>query len=138
MGKRSLSLEAPRHWYPLELPITYEGPDRYVLRGDGRTFAISSGGVRFACGQELPVGLPVRLAIEWPAKLADGANLYLSASGKIQSSKMCEIEIAIIHHEFRIRRREGDKPLILMDAASAGANDATAGDAYTSRLLQRR
>ena len=133
MRKRNLGLEALRPWYPLELPITYEGPHRYVFQGDGRTIAISSGGVRFDCRLDLPVGLHIRVAIEWPAKLGDGASLYLSATGRIQSSNMCEIEIVIVRHEFRIRRNEGGKPLIMMDAASAGSNNAAAGHVRARR-----
>lgn len=90
-------------------PISYEGR-RGRLQGDGRTLAISSGAIRFACHRDfLPVGLVNRLGIQWPVKLGDGASLNLSVIGKIRRSAFCEVEVAIVRQEFRTRRGENGK-----------------------------
>ena len=121
MRKRTSSFGAVTPWYPVELPISYEGAERGSLQGDGRTLAISSGAIRFACERDLPIGLVIRLAIQWPAKLGDGTSLSLSAIGKIQRSALCEVEVAIVRHEFRTRRGEPAKALIMINATARAA-----------------
>jgi hypothetical protein len=117
MRKRNLSSGAATPWYPVKLPISYEisAPDTH--HGSGWTLAISSGAVRFACDRDLPVGLAIRMAIKWPAKLGDGTSLSLSAIGKIQRSAVCEVEVVMIRHEFRTRCAEGPAGLMLVDSA---------------------
>ena len=63
-----------------------------------------------------------RLAIRWAASLADGASLYLSAIGKIQRSALCEVEVALVRYEFRTRRGEPAKTLIMINATASAAD----------------
>src|SRR5690242_1353890 len=107
MRNRNISAGAVGPWYAVELPISYQASEDVALQGDGRTVAISSSAVRFACEHDLPVGAVVWLAIQWPAKLADGSCLSLSAAGTIRTSALGEIEVAIAKHEFRTLRDNG-------------------------------
>lgn len=107
--------------YPIELPITYETVEGSLLQGAGRTLAISSGAVQFACDRNLPVGQVVRLSIQWPAKLCDGTGLSLWATGTIQRSASCEVNVAIVRHEFRTRRAGGSKPAVVCIAVGRTA-----------------
>ena len=70
--------------YPIALPIRYESQADGGVSGFGRTLAITTKTVTFASDQDLRVGLNVRLAILWPAKLQDGASLNLSMVGTIE------------------------------------------------------
>jgi hypothetical protein len=119
MRKRTSFGAAP--WYAMKLPISYEGTKQGSLQGNGRTLAISSGAIRFACDRDLPVGMVIRLAIQWPAKLGDGTSLSLSAIGKIQRSALCEVEVAIVRYEFRTRRGKPAKALIMINATASAA-----------------
>lgn len=114
MRTRNLRSNAEEAWYPIELPISYEGAKESTLQGDGRTLAISRGGVRFACDRTLLVGQTVRLSIQWPARLYDGASLSLWVMGSVQLSASCEVEVVILRHEFRTRRADGSKPEIML------------------------
>ena len=116
MQKKISFLAAVTRWYPVELPIFYRDAGRGSLQGDGRTLAISSGAIRFACDRDLPVGLAIRLAIEWPVKLGDGTSLSLAAIGKIERSAICEVEVAIIRHDFRTRPRDPAQGWVVIDA----------------------
>ena len=120
MRKRTLPFGAAPPWYPVELPFLYEC-ERGSLQGDGRTLAISSGAIRLACDRDLPLGLVIRLDIQWPAKLGDGTSLSLSAIGKVRRSAFCKAEVAIVRHEFRTRRRESAKTLITFKATARAA-----------------
>ena len=90
-------------WYPIDLPIYYTGGAEDSIQGCGKTVEISSGAVRFAGDQDLPVGFKVRLAISWPVSLADGTSLSLSIIGRIEEAASREFRAAIIRHEFRTR-----------------------------------
>jgi hypothetical protein len=57
-------------WYSIDLPMRYESVKKGSAKGCGRTLAINSRTIRFASDQNLQVGLPVRLGIFWPARLA--------------------------------------------------------------------
>jgi len=113
------SLSKAVKWFAIELPISYEGAEGSLLQGNGRTLAMSSGAIQFACDRNLPVGHIVRLWIQWPATLCDGTSLSLWATGTIQRSASCEAEVAIMRHEFRTRRAGGSTPSILLVARSA-------------------
>jgi hypothetical protein len=71
--------------------------------GSGHTLAISAKTVRFTSDRDLRVGLDIRLAILWPAKLHDGSTLNLSILGRIERSALGEVDVAIVRHEFRAR-----------------------------------
>lgn len=116
------SSRAVTFWYPLDLPISYEGIAENSVQGDGRTLAIRSGAVRFECGRNLFVGQEVRLSIRWPVRLCDGTNLSLWARGRVLWSAGWEAEVAIGRHEFRTRRDDGAAPLVMLKTkARAGS-----------------
>ena len=94
--------------YPIALPVRYESQADGGATGFGRTLAITTKTVTFASDQDLPVGLEVRLAILWPAKLQDGTSLNLSMVGTIERCARGEIDVAVSRHEFR--SRGGDWP----------------------------
>ena len=108
-------------WFAIELPISYEGPEGSLLQGNGLTLAMSSGAIQFACDRNLPVGHVFRLWIQWPATLCDGTGLSLWATGTIQRSECCEVEVAVKRHEFRTRRAGGSKPSIMFNAVARSA-----------------
>jgi hypothetical protein len=103
----------PAKWFAIELPISYEGAEGAVLQGNGRTLAMSSSAIQFACDRNLPLDHVVWLWIQWPATLCDGTSLSLWAAGTIQRSASCEVEVAIRRHEFRTRRAGGPAPSIM-------------------------
>ena len=94
--------------YPIALPIQYESQADGGVSGFGRTLAITTKTVTFASDQDLRVGLKIRLAILWPAKLQDGTSLNLSMVGRIERCLRGEIDVAVSRHEFRTRG--GGKP----------------------------
>jgi hypothetical protein len=94
--------------YPIPLPIRYESQADGGVSGFGRTLAITTKTVTFASDQDLCVGLNLRLAILWPAKLRDGASLNLSMIGTIERCAQGEVDVAVSQHEFRTRG--GAKP----------------------------
>ena len=94
-------------WFSIELPLSYEGAEDSLLQGNGQTLGMSSGGIQFACDRNLPVGQALRLWIQWPATLGDGNGLSLWATGTIQRSANCKVEVVLRRHEFRTRRAGG-------------------------------
>jgi hypothetical protein len=93
--------------YPIALPIRYESRAAGGVSGFGRTLAITTKTVTFASDQNLRVGLNLRLAILWPARLQDGASLNLSMVGTIERCARGEVDVAVSQHEFQ---RRGGRP----------------------------
>ena len=119
MGNGNLSSKAVQ-WFAIKLPISYEGPEGSLLQGNGRTLAMSSVAIQFACDRHLPVGQIFRLRIQWPATLCDGTSLSLWATGRIRRSTSCEVEVAIMRYEFRTRRAGGTTPEVMCVRRGAG------------------
>ena len=119
MRNGNLSSKAVQ-WFAIKLPISYEGPEGSLLQGKGLTLAMRSGAIQFACDRNLPVGQVVRLSIQWPATLCDGVSLSLWATGTIERSERCEVEVAVKQHEFRTRRAGASKPEIMLIRRGAG------------------
>ena len=120
MRNGNSSFKVVKVWYPIELPVCYEGPEGSLLQGNGMTTAMSSGVIQFACDRNLPVGHVFQLWIQWPAKLFDGTSLSFWATGTIQRSARCEVEVAVKRHEFRTRRAGASKPEIMLVRRAAG------------------
>jgi hypothetical protein len=75
---------------------------RKVLEsGAGTTVDLSSGGVLFEAGRQLPVGLNIELSIAWPALLHDVAPMQLMVSGRIVRTHGSRTAILMSQHEFR-------------------------------------
>jgi hypothetical protein len=69
--------------------------------GTGRTIDLSSSGIRFEAGRQLPVGLGIELAIAWPALLHNVAPMQLVVSGRIVRTSGSQTAIHMLQHEFR-------------------------------------
>jgi len=75
---------------------------RKVLdNGVGRTVDLSSGGIRFDAGRQLPVGLGIELSIAWPALLHNVAPMQLVVVGRIVRTNGFQTAIQVVQHEFR-------------------------------------
>lgn len=74
---------------------------RVIDNGVGYTFDLSSGGIRFHAGRELPVGLNVDLAVSWPVRLHNVAPMQLTVHGKIVRTGDGWAAIRTVQHEFR-------------------------------------
>jgi hypothetical protein len=75
---------------------------RKVLEtGSGRTLDLSSGGILFEAGRQLPLGLQVEMSIAWPALLHDIAPMQLVVAGRIIRSEGVRVAIQMTQHEFR-------------------------------------
>ncbi len=69
--------------------------------GTGSTVDLSSGGILFDAGRQLPVGLNVELSISWPALLHNVAAMQLVVAGRIVRAEQGRIAIHMVQHEFR-------------------------------------
>lgn len=69
--------------------------------GSGRTIDLSSSGIRFEAGRNLPVGLKVQLSISWPVLLHGASPLQLAVDGRIVWTTSSHAAIRIEQHEFR-------------------------------------
>jgi hypothetical protein len=74
---------------------------RVLDTGVGRTLDLSSGGILFESGRQLPVGLNVELAISWPVLLRNEAPMQLIVSGRIVRAAQNRTAVAMAQHEFR-------------------------------------
>jgi hypothetical protein len=74
---------------------------RVLDSGVGHTVDLSSGGVLFDPGRQLPVGLNVELSISWPVLLHNTAPLQLIVSGRIIRCISNRTALAMVQHEFR-------------------------------------
>src|SRR5437764_8820031 len=75
--------------YELKLDVRWKliRRRRVLETGTGHTIDMSSGGILFDAGKQLPEGLNVELSITWPALLQNMAPLQLVASGRIVRSQ---------------------------------------------------
>src|SRR5580658_6009169 len=74
---------------------------RTIDTGTGCTVNMSSGGIRFEAGREMPSGLNVELAISWPILLLNVAPMQLYITGRILRSGNGWAAIRTVTHEFR-------------------------------------
>jgi len=90
---------------------TIEQEIRWRLRGrrtreapaTGRTVNISSAGVLFKSGSDLPYGKLVEIAIRWPAPMGGAGDLQLVASGRLVRSADGLAAIQFQRREFQSR-----------------------------------
>src|SRR5215469_15701002 len=75
--------------------------NRVVAAGTGATVDLSSGGVLFDAQQQLPHGLDVELAINWPVKLLNIHPMQLVVRGPIVRAHKHMTAIRTRFHEFR-------------------------------------
>src|SRR3954454_3100794 len=74
---------------------------RVLENGVGHTVDLSSGGILFDPGRQLPVGLNVELAIAWPVLLRDVAPMQLIVSGRVVRCAGNRVGVVMVQHEFR-------------------------------------
>jgi hypothetical protein len=74
---------------------------RVLDTGTGQTVDLSSGGILFDPGRQLPMGLNVELAIAWPVLLRNEAPMQLIVSGRIVRSGQNRAAVSMTQHEFR-------------------------------------
>lgn len=74
---------------------------RVIDSGMGQTIDMSSGGILFDAGSDLPVGLNVELAIAWPMLLREVTPMQLMVTGRILRSSDGRTAIRTVTHEFR-------------------------------------
>ena len=89
--------------YELQLELRWKliKRRRVVDAGVGYTLDLSSGGIRFHAGRELPVGLNVELTVQWPILLNNTAPMSLSIYGRIVRTSEGWAAIRTMQHEFR-------------------------------------
>ncbi len=74
---------------------------RVLDTGVGHTLDLSSGGVMFDAGRNLPEGLNVELSLTWPVLLHNVAPMQLVVSGKIKRTAGRLTAMQTVQHEFR-------------------------------------
>jgi hypothetical protein len=74
---------------------------REIDAGTGRTIDMSSGGILFETGCDLPAGLNVEIHIAWPMLLHEVAPMQLVVTGRIVRSDRGWAAIRTMSHEFR-------------------------------------
>ena len=74
---------------------------RVLDSGVGQTIDLSSGGILFDAGREMPQGLNIELSITWPVMLHQIAPLQLVAAGRIVRADSQLVAILMTTHEFR-------------------------------------
>lgn len=82
---------------------------REIDAGTGRTIDMSSGGILFETGCELPAGLNVEIHIAWPMLLHDVAPMQLVVTGRIVRSNRGWAAIRTMSHEFRTVGIQADR-----------------------------
>ena len=95
------SREDRRYDLGLELRWKLIRRRRVVDTGVGRTVDLSSGGVLFETGRELPEGFDVELSIQWPVRLDNEAPLQLVVLGRIVRAGGGWAAIRTVQHDFR-------------------------------------
>jgi hypothetical protein len=93
--------------FPIEQEVSYRVLDHKAVvpeSGVGRTFDISSKGIRFTTEQRLRSGKRIELSVNWPAVLEGGCLLKFVAVGRVVRVEDARASISIEQHEFRTRR----------------------------------
>jgi len=85
---------------------------RVIDSGVGKTVDLSSGGIMFETGRDLPAGLNVELSIQWPVRLHNVAPLQLIVSGRIVRSGSGWAAIRTVQHEFRTMASAENRPTL--------------------------
>ena|ERR1051326_4305273 len=104
---------------------------RVLDTGTGHTLDLSSGGILFDAGRNLPDNLNVELSVSWPVLLHNVAPMQLVVYGKIKRTNGRLIAVQSIQHEFRTAgisaersgtsTPKGNNPAILSTPAVLGA-----------------
>ncbi|MGD0500330.1 MAG: PilZ domain-containing protein [Bryobacteraceae bacterium] len=98
---------------------------RVLDQGAGRTLDLSSSGILFESGRELPTGFTVELSVTWPVLLHNVAPLQLVAAGRIVRTDGGRAAIRMAQHEFRTMAISGDQRRTPVAAAMKLNGDPT-------------
>jgi hypothetical protein len=93
---------------------------REIDAGTGRTIDMSSGGILFETGCELPTGLNVEMHIAWPMLLHDVAPMQLVVTGRIVRSSRGWAAIRTMSHEFRTAGIPADQRRLAPNSSRSG------------------
>jgi hypothetical protein len=99
--------------YDLSLDVRWKLVRRRKVldSGAGSTIDLSSGGILFEAGRQLPVGMNVELSISWPALLHNVAPMQLVVSGRIVRTHGGRTAVHMAQHEFRtVAVSPGNRP----------------------------
>jgi hypothetical protein len=104
--------------FPIRRELRYKLMEGNVVvgHGMGETINISSGGIWFTAGSELPRGVLIELSIGWPVLLGENTRLRLVLLGRVVRSSGDFAACTVDKYEFRTQARSA--------AAAAGAGDA--------------
>ena len=86
--------------------------------GAGQTLDLSTGGIYFDAGQQLPTGVKVEVSIIWPVLLRDVSRMQLFIVGKVVRCDGSRIALRASRREFRTmglvdRRPEQSREAVL-------------------------
>jgi len=93
---------------------------REIDAGTGHTIDMSSGGILFETGCELPAGLNVEIHIAWPMLLHEVAPMQLVVMGRIVRSNRGWAAIRTMSHEFRTVGVPANQRQTLANASRTG------------------
>jgi hypothetical protein len=91
-----------------------------VVAGSGTTLNMGSGGILFTTEEQLPLGQPIEVFVNWPARLDGTCPLQFVVTGRVVRSEDNQAVVRIDRYEFRTRGATGL-------AAGAVANGACLG-----------
>jgi hypothetical protein len=97
-GERRLNR---RYRIVLELGWTVFARGKVLLSGTGTTIDLSSGGILFQAGTQLPIGRKAILSVSWPVLLDNSRPIQLVVSGVIVRAGANRSALRTIQHEFR-------------------------------------
>lgn len=93
--------------FPVCVPAAY-AIGRY--HGNGVIRNVCSRGFFLRTDRILPVGRPIRLILDWPAKLEHGLTLQLAVKGKILRSTAEGTAIELLAYESRLPATPASSP----------------------------
>jgi hypothetical protein len=93
---------------------------RAIDSGTGCTIDMSSGGILFEAGADLPSGLNVELSIAWPMLLHNVAPMQLFIAGRIVRSGDGRAAVRTTTHEFRTLGLSMEQRKLLPNAKTQG------------------
>ena len=103
--------------YPVAAEVTWRllYDRRSDHHGTGKSLNMSSSGILFTTPAPLEVGSNVEVCISWPVALNGNCPLKLVVTGKITRSDQATSALNILRYEFRTRRSNPLRPLLVQN-----------------------